>query len=317
MKKLEFRYVTRNRKSILLDREDLITWRQSYLVDIKKFREEGKQIYYLDETWVNEGHTPKKCWRDETIKSAKQAFLSGLSTGLTSPTGKGKRLIILHIGSEKGFVDGGALVFESCKSSDYHEEMNSDKFNEWFSQVMDVLEPGSVIVLDNASYHSVKIESIPTNQSNKASIKNWLDSKGILYKDDDLKKDLLARVQEVRWKFDKYVVDEMAKERGFTVLRLPPYHAELNPIELIWADIKSYVGRFNKTFKLAELKNLLQEAMCQITPDKWKKCVEHVKNKVEPEMRALDGILDLPHIEPVIITFDSDDDDDDDHESHD
>ena len=30
---------------------------------------------------------------------------------------KGKRLIILHIGNEGGFVDGGALVSESNKSN--------------------------------------------------------------------------------------------------------------------------------------------------------------------------------------------------------
>ncbi|CAK1585278.1 unnamed protein product [Parnassius mnemosyne] len=32
----------------------------------------------------------------------------------------------------------------------------------------------------------------------------------------------------------------MAAECGVTVLRLPPYHCELNPIELIWAQAKGY-----------------------------------------------------------------------------
>ncbi|KAJ8983152.1 hypothetical protein NQ317_016251 [Molorchus minor] len=30
----------------------------------------------------------------------------------------------------------------------------------------------------------------------------------------------------------------MAKARDVTILRLPPYHCELNPIELIWAQKK-------------------------------------------------------------------------------
>ena len=30
------------------------------------------------------------------------------------------------------------------------------------------------------------------------------------------------------------------------VLRLPPYHCELNAIELIWADEKNFVARENK-----------------------------------------------------------------------
>lgn len=30
-----------------------------------------------------------------------------------------------------------------------------------------------------------------------------------------------------------YVIDELAKSYNYTVLRLPPYHCELNPIEVI------------------------------------------------------------------------------------
>jgi hypothetical protein len=36
---------------------------------------------------------------------------------------------IVHIGNEKGFVNKGLLVFEGIKCGDYHDEMNSEKFN--------------------------------------------------------------------------------------------------------------------------------------------------------------------------------------------
>jgi hypothetical protein len=38
----------------------------------------------------------------------------------------------------------------------------------------------------------------------------------------------------------KYVVEDivMAEGRGISLLRLPPYHPELNPIELVWGNIK-------------------------------------------------------------------------------
>ena len=38
----------------------------------------------------------------------------------------------------------------------------------------------------------------------------------------------------------------MFKEAGHEVIRLPPYHSELNPIELVWAFMKGYV-EINKT----------------------------------------------------------------------
>ena len=77
---------------------------------------------------INEGHKPNKFWQDETVTSRRQAFLNNLSTGLNPPSGKGRRLIIVHIGSSNGFVKGGLLAFESTRTGDYHEDMNADVF---------------------------------------------------------------------------------------------------------------------------------------------------------------------------------------------
>lgn len=65
----------------------------------------------------------------------------------------------------------------------------------------------------------------------------------------------MEKVNKIKENFKPYVIDEMSKEKGVTLLRLLPYHCELNPIELIWADIKSYVARHNTTFKFSDLKS--------------------------------------------------------------
>lgn len=84
----------------------------------------------------------------------------------------------------------------------------------------------------------------------------------------------------------------MAAEHGVTVLRLPPYHCELNPIELVWAQVKVHVAMNNKTFKMAEVKGLLEEGLRKITPAKWSDCVTHVI-KEEDKMCRLDHYLIL------------------------
>ena len=44
-------------------------------------------------------------------------------------SGKGNRLIILHAGSENGWLSHAELVFEAKKTSgDYHDEMNSERY---------------------------------------------------------------------------------------------------------------------------------------------------------------------------------------------
>jgi transposase len=44
-------------------------------------------------------------------------------------------------------------------------------------------------------------------------------------------------------KYKTFTVDELIAANGHTVLRLPPYHPGLNPIELIWADIIQHLGQ--------------------------------------------------------------------------
>ncbi|KAJ8912319.1 hypothetical protein NQ315_005923 [Exocentrus adspersus] len=79
------RYLKRNRKSLLIEREEIVIWRQNYLRLIRIYRDEGRPIYYLDETWLNEAHTKQAkqtIWQDTTIRSKRQAFIEELSTGL-------------------------------------------------------------------------------------------------------------------------------------------------------------------------------------------------------------------------------------------
>jgi hypothetical protein len=77
------------------------------------------------------------------------------TTKITS--GKGKCLIVLHAGTQsEGLIDGCDLVFlNKSKDGDYHQEMNSFVFLEWFeNQLMPALKNPILVVLDNASYHT-------------------------------------------------------------------------------------------------------------------------------------------------------------------
>jgi hypothetical protein len=66
--------------------------------------------------------------------------------------------------------------------------------------------------MDNASYHSRKLEAIPTTGWRKDKIKEWLKSKNINFDEDCLKRDLY-KVREVREKYENYRIDEIAKKK--------------------------------------------------------------------------------------------------------
>ena len=80
-------------------------------------------------------------------------MLGGTKGDLRRPSGKGTRLIILHTGGEDGWVDRADSVFQSKKATgDYHDEMNSTNFEEWFDdKLMPNIPRNSIIVMDNAS----------------------------------------------------------------------------------------------------------------------------------------------------------------------
>jgi len=97
LKDLQFEYLKKNRNSALIERADLISWRRGYLFKLRHYQAQNRPIYYLDETWVNAGETHNRAWVDTTVTSTRDAFHKGLTTGQKEPSGKGKRLIVLHI----------------------------------------------------------------------------------------------------------------------------------------------------------------------------------------------------------------------------
>lgn len=177
------------------------------------------------------------------------------------------------------------------KQSGYHEEMNSKSFENWFRKVLPKLEENAVIVMDNAPYHSRKLETTPAPSTKKKEIKDWLLSKNIQFDKKLSKPELLRIVNLHKSKYSAYVIDEMARSQNKTVLRLPPYHCELNPIELIWAQVKSYVAVRNRTFRFIDMKDLFAQAVDSINADKWRKCAQYVEEKIEKELWKLDNVI--------------------------
>ena len=87
----------------------------------------------------------------------------------------------------------------------------------------------------------------------------------------------------------RYAVVELAASYGHEVLRLPPYHCILNPIEMIWSQVKSYVRKNNATPTLnASVCQLLRDAAARIGPAACASCVRHTMKK-EDEFASHDS----------------------------
>lgn len=293
LKQLNFTYMVRKRNSALIEKDYIIGWRQEYIENIRQYRFEGRPIYFLGETCVNVGDCKRKLSVDTTVTSPKNAAQSRLSTSIPEPSGKDKRLIILHIGSSDGFLPGGLLYFQSKKDSvDYHKEMNEHTFFTWFKKILPMLKEKSIIVMDNACYHSMKIKKYPNLSWKRQDIITWLTDRGEKVKPHYLKELLLTLVEKYkRPDGNNYAIDEYARQFGHVVLHLPPYHFELNVIGMAWAQIRSYIREGNTTCKLSDVQNLVQEAVENVTAETWKNWINHTI-EVENKFNQLDTILD-------------------------
>lgn len=90
-------------------------------------------------------------------------------------------MIVCHAGCARyGFIANSKLVFcsNTGNTTDYHSQMNAEVYKEWFLQLINHLEEPSIIVMDNASYHST---SAVKSNSRKSDFQNWLKEKNIPY----------------------------------------------------------------------------------------------------------------------------------------
>ncbi|XP_077516593.1 uncharacterized protein LOC144127212 [Amblyomma americanum] len=114
--------------------------------------------------------------------------------------------------------------------------MDGNYFEKWFTdKLLPNIPANSIVVMDNAPYHSVALEKAPTKTTCKADIQLWLTKKGVPRSQDMVGAELLELSQKVNTPSVVYRIDTLAATHGHKVLRLPPYHCEFNPIELVWS----------------------------------------------------------------------------------
>ncbi|XP_050516232.1 uncharacterized protein LOC126891099 [Diabrotica virgifera virgifera] len=251
----------------------------------------------MDETYVHSSHIYQKSWSDSSNK------------GIQKPVSKGQMLVIVNAGGESGFVKNAYLRYKpTIKTGYYHDAMNYDNYKKWLQdKLIPNLPPNSVLVIDNAPYHNVQTEKCPTMSSRKAEIQQWLTTRNISFTDGMLKFELyIIKLHKPRFK--TYEIDKVLEEKGHSVLRLPPYHPDLNPIELVWASMKQYVTEKNVSFDFKLVESLYDEFFNSFSVEQWKKRCEHVK-KIEQSYMAQQPAFDTV-VDQIIINVGVDTDSD-------
>lgn len=76
----------------------------------------------------------------------------------------------------------------------------------------------------------------------------------------------------------EYRLDKLAEEHGILILRTPPYHPELQPIETCWAVVKNHLAD-NCDFTMPGLRNRLPEAFEKVTSHTCREIIAKVSEQ--------------------------------------
>ena len=246
------------RSQHLKEKDHVVIARRKYLREKRANRRGKHEILtevFLDESYVNKNHSNDLIWYSDED-----------GPWVHKPTGKGERLIIVNAITRNGWIPGAQLIFKSTrKTGDYHGQMNHTLFTKWFiKQLLPNIPANSVIIMDNASYHNVLSEhSAPTATCKKDKIISWLSNNGIPVSKDCLKAELVEILRKIA-PAPTYALDEIAGEQGHKIMRTPPYHPELQPIETCWAVLKNQIAR-NCDFTMSNLLEQLDKAFDGVT----------------------------------------------------
>ena len=272
------------RSQRLKEKDHVIAARRRYLRRKRANRKNESVIrpeVYLDESYINKNHSNDLVW-----------YFDDDGPLIQKPTGKGERLIIINAITKDGWVPGAKLIFKSTKrTGDYHGQMNQELFTKWFREkLLPNIPENALIIMDNASYHNIlSPHSAPTIKCKKDRIRFWLEKNNIPLSNDCLKAEMIDVLYKIAPP-PTYIIDEIATEHGHEILRTPPYHPELQPIETCWGVVKNQVAR-NCDFTMVNLIVQLENAFNNITTKTCSGLVKKVR-KIEDKFWNEDALLD-------------------------
>ena len=265
-----FEFGTGVRSAQLKESERVVIMRRQYLRLKRANRDENghaiRPEVYLDESYINKNHSNDNTWYFEE---------DGIIIG--KPTGKGDRLIIVDAITKKGWVPNTRLVFKaSKKTGDYHANMNWGNFSTWFQEkLLKNIPESSLIIMDNAADHNVLAEeAFPKKSHSVKRLREWLSNNEIPWSKDMLKSELFELCSRLATK-PEFLIDNIIRKHGHSILRTPPYHPELQPIETCWAIVKNHVAQHNDC-TMKKVKILLEEGFAKVTEKTCQKLIKKV-----------------------------------------
>ena len=252
---------------------DHLLWRDTYIRKITGNRtappNERLLEVYTDESYVHQHHYIEKddLYHPSSLPESKSPH-------------KGRRYCFISAIQFDTVTLQGNLVPNSywrfCPSDaksyhgDYHKVFNLENYLKRFTtNLLPNLDRPSLIVLDNAKYHCSKPMSTPNvSKLKRSDVIRELNNNGISF-------DASETVVELKKKLRNWIQDnvepaivQIARSHGHEVIYTPPHFSDLQPIEMVWARVKSAASRgYSKEISLQDVRTRLDQQFLSLNTD--------------------------------------------------
>ena len=183
---------------------------------------------------------------------------------------------------------------------DYHGMFVTEYFVDWMKKLLEVLSRmdihNTVIVVDNAKYHKTLPDGTPKCSWTKQKLVDYCRLKSIPIDERDLKSVLWGRVKAFVKENVKPIIVSMAEDAGHTVVWSPPHYSDLQPIELVWANVKGTVGRqYTTQTTFQDVNTRLERAFIELQSKTVAGCIRKANmhlNQLLEHILAMEGVVD-------------------------
>ena len=174
--------------------------------------------------------------------------------------------------------EGGSRNNKKKATKDYHGMFDFVYFKNWMETLLLALEKrnieNAIIIMNKAKYPKNTPPDTPKRSQKKATLQEACRRYGLSFELTDTKALLWSKLKVHIEENVKPVIVSMAQEKGHEVLFSPPHFSDLQPIQIVWANVKGEVGRqYTTETTFAQVKERLQAAFDHLKSETVAGCI--------------------------------------------
>ncbi|XP_063542789.1 uncharacterized protein LOC134751373 [Cydia strobilella] len=266
--KFEYVWLRIAKGYIVMERPSVTSERYYYLKNIMRYREENREIFYVDEIVLT---TSCNLYQFKKYNSL-------LKTAAKANIDLSQSVLLKHI---YAVSKTGVYAMKTL------DDFTSSNFASWITDdLLPLLPEKSVVVIQKYDHHDDVIKK-PTLYSVKEDMIEWLERNNVPFVEDMSKCELMSLIDTYTSEIDEFsVIENSLKLKGHQLLRLPVCIEDMTPAKHLFELLKLNAHKVRVNI------NLIIESVPQPTLEEYDNNIVDVeRNTMHTDMK-MDDVLD-------------------------